>query len=81
MTLHFIAKDPETNGDHCPTIWFDDEAQEFVIQGWKAGAELEAKCRKAGPIPDTEAVVRLPARMADALKEALNVAAGTAAVR
>lgn len=81
MTLHFIAKDPETNGDHCPTIWFDDEAQEFVIQGWKAGTELEAKCREAGPIPDTEAVVRLPARLADAMKEALNVAAGTAAVR
>ncbi|MEE4492033.1 hypothetical protein [Streptomyces sp. BE230] len=81
MTLHFIAKDPETNGDHCPTIWFDDTAQEFVIQGWKAGAELEARCREAGPIPATEAVIRLPARMADALKEALDVAAGTAAVR
>ncbi|MGW1189279.1 hypothetical protein [Streptomyces sp. NPDC002559] len=78
MTLHFIAKDPETNGDHCPTIWFDDVAQEFVVQGWKAGAGLEAKCLESGPIPETETVVRLPARMAEALKEVLDVAARTA---
>ncbi|MEU2797728.1 MULTISPECIES: hypothetical protein [unclassified Streptomyces] len=75
MTLHFIAKDPETNGDHCPTIWFDDEAQEFVIQGWKADAALQAKCLEAGPIPENEAVVRLPARMSEVMKEALGVAA------
>ncbi|MFE1408751.1 hypothetical protein ACFW5D_35330 [Streptomyces sp. NPDC058770] len=78
MTLHFIAKDPETNGDHCPSVWFDDTTQEFVVQGWKAGAELEAKCLESGPIPDTEAVVRLPVRMAEALREVLDVAAGTA---
>lgn len=80
MTLHFIAKDPETNGDHCPTVWFDDVAQEFVIQGWKPDAALLAKCLEAGPIPSHEAVVRLPARMTDALKEAMNAAARTAAV-
>ncbi|MBH0246946.1 hypothetical protein ABMX48_29575 [Streptomyces cavourensis] len=81
MTLHFIAKDPETNGDHCPTIWFDDEAREFVIQGWKADAALQAKCLDAGPIPENEAVVRLPVRMAEALKEVLDAAARAAAVR
>ncbi|XXZ47477.1 hypothetical protein AAGT00_00570 (plasmid) [Streptomyces cavourensis] len=75
MTLHFIAKDPETNGDHCPTIWFDDVAQEFVVQGWKAGTELQARCLESGPIPQDEAVVRLPVRMSGALKEALGVAA------
>ncbi|MFJ4916042.1 hypothetical protein [Streptomyces sp. NPDC088726] len=81
MTLHFIAKDPETNGDHCPTVWFDDVAQEFVVQGWKPAAALLAKCLEAGPIPADEAVVRIPARMADALKEALDVAARSAVVR
>ncbi|WP_371606355.1 hypothetical protein OG725_19990 [Streptomyces sp. NBC_01213] len=75
MTLHFIAKDPETNGDHCPSVWYDDVAQEFVIQGWKAGSELEAKCLETGPIPGSEAVVRLPVRMTEVLKEALGVAA------
>ncbi|MFD3952242.1 hypothetical protein ACFWRC_19725 [Streptomyces albidoflavus] len=75
MTLRFIAKDPNTNGDHCPTVWYDDVAKEFVIQGWEAGPELEAECLTAGPIPDNEAVVRLPARMIDVLKEACSVAA------
>ncbi|MGW0642397.1 hypothetical protein [Streptomyces badius] len=75
MTLHFIAKDPETNGDHCPTIWFDDVTQEFVVQGWKADTALQAKCLECGPIPENEAVVRLPARMSEAIKEALSVAA------
>ncbi|MFI8887688.1 hypothetical protein [Streptomyces sp. NPDC053813] len=78
MTLHFIAMDPETNGDHCPTIWFDDDVQEFVIRGWKAGPDLKAKCLESGPIPDTEAVVRLPVRMAEVLSEMLDAAAGTA---
>ncbi|MFJ2183462.1 hypothetical protein ACIOJG_22855 [Streptomyces anulatus] len=81
MTLHFIAKDPETNGDHCPTVWFDDVAQEFVVQGWKADTVLQTKCLEAGPIPENEAVVRLPVRMAEALKEVLDVAARAAAVR
>lgn len=75
MTLRFIAKDPETNGDHCPTIWFDDVAQEFVVQGWKADAALQAKCLESGPIPENEAVVRLPVRMSEAMREALGVAA------
>ncbi|MFB6904182.1 hypothetical protein ACFY8H_15045 [Streptomyces bacillaris] len=80
MALHFVAKDPETNGDHCPTVWFDDAAQEFVIQGWKASPTLEAQCLETGSIPPNEAVVRLPARMAEALKEVLDVAT-RAAVR
>ncbi|MBV7652001.1 MULTISPECIES: hypothetical protein [Streptomyces] len=75
MTLRFISKDPNTNGDHCPTVWYDDVAKEFVVQGWKAGVELEAACLTTGPIPDTEAVVRLPARMMEILREACDVAA------
>ncbi|WP_327365807.1 hypothetical protein [Streptomyces sp. NBC_01217] len=74
MTLHFIAKDPETNGDHCPTVWFDDMTQEFVIQGWKADEALRLKCLESGPIPDNEAVVRLPARMIDVLRKVIEVA-------
>ncbi|WP_425837486.1 hypothetical protein [Streptomyces fractus] len=76
MSLRFIAKDPETNGEHCPTVWVDEEKQEFVIQGWKADAGTEAECLQAGPIPDTEGVVRLPVRMAQVLQEACRVAEG-----
>ncbi|MCX4444900.1 hypothetical protein ACIOEZ_07210 [Streptomyces sp. NPDC087866] len=80
MALHFIAKDPDTNGDHCPTVWFDDEAQEFVVQGWDADGALRARCLRAGSIPPGESVVRIPARMADVLREALDVADRTATV-
>jgi hypothetical protein len=80
MALTSFGKDPETNGDHCPTVWFDDDRQELVFQGWKADDALQAQCLLTGPIPDTEAVVRLPARMAQQIREALD-AAERAAVR
>ncbi|MER5914891.1 hypothetical protein ABT124_31625 [Streptomyces sp. NPDC001982] len=78
MALVSFGKDPETNGDHCPTVWLDEEKQELVFQGWKADEALQAQCLATGPIPDTEAVVRLPARMAQQIREALNAAEGTA---
>ncbi|NEC89851.1 hypothetical protein [Streptomyces sp. SID12501] len=74
MALRFFGKDPETNGDHCSTVWLDEEKQEFVIQGWKADEALQAQCLVSGPIPDTEAVVRLPLRMATQIREALDAA-------
>ncbi|WP_406391602.1 hypothetical protein OG806_09745 [Streptomyces sp. NBC_00882] len=74
MALISFGKDPETNGDHCPTVFLDDERQEFVFQGWQADEDLRAECLKTGPIPDTEAVVRLPVRMAQQIREALDAA-------
>jgi hypothetical protein len=41
MTLRFIAKDPNTNGDNCPTVWVDEETKDFIIQGWKADEATE----------------------------------------
>jgi hypothetical protein len=70
MALRFIGIDPDTHVDHCPTVWVDDEAEEFVIQGWKASPELEDLVREAGPLPDYEGVVRIPKRMAHILREA-----------
>ncbi|MFI9565870.1 hypothetical protein [Streptomyces rishiriensis] len=78
MPLRSFGKDPETNGDHCPTVWLDEEKQELVFQGWKADEVLQAECLKTGSIPDTEAVVRLPARMAQQIREALDAADGSA---
>ncbi|MDO0916798.1 hypothetical protein QQM39_40115 [Streptomyces sp. DT2A-34] len=78
MALRSFGKDPETNGDHCPTVWLDEERREFVFQGWKASDALQAECRETGPIPDSEAVVRLPARMAQQIREALDAADGSA---
>ncbi|QMU73648.1 hypothetical protein GXP74_07015 [Streptacidiphilus sp. P02-A3a] len=51
-------------------VWNDEEAQEFIFQGWTAGEELLAKCLEAGSIPDYEAVIRLPYRMMSTIRKA-----------
>ncbi|MFE9296299.1 MULTISPECIES: hypothetical protein [Streptomyces] len=76
MPLLFIGIDPNTGDKQSPTIWVDPEKRELVFQGWKPDAELEAQCAAtevpghAVGIPDTEAVVRIPARMVQMIREA-----------
>ncbi len=70
MALRFIGIDPNTDEKNCPRVWVDDEKNEFVVQGWKADEELQDEVRSTGPLPDHEAVVRIPARMARILREA-----------
>ncbi|MFE7612278.1 hypothetical protein ACWIG3_07170 [Streptomyces celluloflavus] len=76
MSLRFIGIDPETGGKASPTVWVDQETQELVLQGWKPSVELEAECAAfevpghAQGIPDGEAVIRMPARMAHLIREA-----------
>ncbi|MCX4969074.1 hypothetical protein OHA98_30770 [Streptomyces sp. NBC_00654] len=76
MSLLFIGIDPETGDHESPTVWVDQKKKELVFQGWKPGAELEAECAAlklpghAAGIPDTEAVIRIPARMVDMIRKA-----------
>lgn len=76
MSLLFIGIDPETGDKQSPTVWVDQAKQEFVFQGWKPNPELEAECAAfetpghATGIPEGEAVVRIPARMAHMIREA-----------
>ena len=65
MALRFIAIDPETNGNDCPTVWADGETGDYVIKGWKVTAELRAE---TGPDP-REGVIRIPQRMARLMQE------------
>ncbi|MER6395726.1 hypothetical protein ABT263_06605 [Kitasatospora sp. NPDC001603] len=74
MSLRFIAKDPNSPDGDSPTVWVDEENDDLVIQGWKADSATEAECRAVGGIPDHEAVVRVPARLAQAIREACDVA-------
>ncbi|MDT0265790.1 hypothetical protein RM844_05745 [Streptomyces sp. DSM 44915] len=74
MALRFIAKDPNTDGANCPTVWVDETRQELVFQGWKVGGDTRLACLTAGPIPDSEEIVRLPMRMVAAIREACDVA-------
>lgn len=79
MSLQFIGIDPNTGEHESPTVWVDEEAQELVLQGWKPSPELEAQCAAlelpghAAGIPETEAVIRIPARMAPMIREACDV--------
>jgi hypothetical protein len=76
MSLLFIGIDPNTGDGESPTVWVDQEKKELVLQGWKPDAELEAKCAAfevpghAKGIPDHEAVIRIPARMVQMIREA-----------
>lgn len=33
MAVEFGGIDPDTDRDHCPTVWADAEAQEILLQG------------------------------------------------
>ena len=87
MTLLFIGIDPETGQADSPTVWVDQEKEELVFQGWRAGPELEAEAAAfevpghAVGIPDDETVVRIPARMVPMIREACDAVERAAAVR
>ncbi|WP_030793900.1 hypothetical protein [Streptomyces sp. NRRL S-920] len=77
MAAKFVGIDPDTDRDHCPTVWADEEAQEILLQGWKPTPETQAECQGTspanGPVPDSEAIVRIPARMIPMIREACDV--------
>ncbi|WP_367136616.1 MULTISPECIES: hypothetical protein [Streptomyces] len=81
MALLFFGKDPNTNGDDCPTVWVDGKSADLVLQGWKADGETEEECRTVGHIPDTEAVIRIPARMVPLIRKACDEAEQRSAVQ
>jgi hypothetical protein len=76
MALQFIAKDPESGDDGCPSVWVDHDNGELVIQGWNADGAMIAECLTSGSVPGTESIVRLPIRMAQILREACDAADG-----
>ncbi|MGK5640678.1 hypothetical protein ACSNOK_20535 [Streptomyces sp. URMC 126] len=52
----------------------DEESRELVFQGRKADEKTQDECSKSGPIPDYEAIVRLPFSIVAAIREACDVA-------
>lgn len=34
MALRFIAIDPETDRDHCPAVFIEEETGDLLFQGW-----------------------------------------------
>jgi hypothetical protein len=73
MALRFLAIDPETDTDHCPAVFLEEETGDLLFQGWTITdpatlAEVDGRSR----IADNESVVRLPARMQAIILEALS---------
>lgn len=80
--LRYIGVDPSTDDRDSPTVWFDEEAQELVFQGWKPGDELHRRIAEtpapnhAPGIPDHEYAIRMPKRMVAVIRKACDVAEG-----
>ncbi|MEU5436626.1 hypothetical protein AB0G73_25040 [Streptomyces sp. NPDC020719] len=74
MAVVFVGIDPDTDRDHCPTVWADAEGQEILFQGWEPDAETQARCEESSPangsVPVGEAIIRIPARMIPLIREA-----------
>lgn len=57
MRLTFLGR--ETQGGNSPTLWATDDGQ-YVIQGFTLDAETLGQVE---PVPDGEAVVRVPKKL------------------
>jgi hypothetical protein len=73
MALTLIAIDPETDSDHCPAVFVEEETGDLLFQGWTVtDPAILAEVSRRSPIADNESVVRLPARMRATILEALS---------
>jgi hypothetical protein len=73
MRLTFVGIDPSTEHDECPAVFVDEETGDFVFQGWTVtDTAALADAAEHSPLGTGEAVVRLPARMAEIILEAAN---------
>jgi hypothetical protein len=73
MALVFVAIDPETDSDHCPAVFVEEETGDLLFQGWTVSdAAMLTEVSRHSPVAENESVVRLPARMRAIILEALN---------
>ncbi|GHF52197.1 MULTISPECIES: hypothetical protein [Streptomyces] len=60
MALHKLGKDPESPVNNSPTVYYDDETGNYVLQGWKV---LDEKRLSQMDVPAHETVIEFPRRM------------------
>lgn len=60
MALHKLGKDPDSKNGGSPTVYLDDETDNYILQGWKV---LDADRLAQLDIPDLETVIEFPKRM------------------
>jgi hypothetical protein len=79
MALRFAGIDPDTNGDHCPAVFVDEDTGDLLFQGVTVNEpQALAEVATHSPIAAHESVVRLPARMRRIILEAVRDSAGSA---
>ncbi|MFK3982785.1 hypothetical protein ACI2K4_20700 [Micromonospora sp. NPDC050397] len=67
MTLRFLGKDPASPDGQSPTLYYDDERNTYVFQGWKVN---DPERLAQMDIPDHETVIEFPKRMMQFFPEA-----------
>ena len=78
MALVFVAIDPETDTDHCPAVFVEEQTGDLLFQGWTVtDPRILAEVGQHSPVADSESVVRLPGRMRTIILEALSGQAAT----
>lgn len=60
MTLHLLGKDPESPAGDSPTVYYDDQSDAYILQGYRVeDPERLAQMN----IPPHETVIEFPKRM------------------
>ena len=64
MALIFIAIDPDTDTEHCPAVFVEEETGDLLFQGGTiTDGGILAEVGRHSLVADNESVVWLPARM------------------
>jgi hypothetical protein len=68
-----VGVDPETRNGGSPAVFIDRETGDFVFQGWAVNdPDALADAAKHSRLADGESVVRLPVRMKQIIREAVD---------
>jgi hypothetical protein len=60
MALHKLGQDPESPNGKSPTVYLDDETDNYLLQGWKV---TDPQRLAQMDIPEHETVIEFPRRM------------------
>ncbi|MET7914751.1 hypothetical protein ABZU45_02215 [Streptomyces avermitilis] len=66
MALRKLGKDPESKSGGSPTVYLDDETDNYLVQGWKV---QDTERLTQLDIPAHETVVEIPRRMVQFFEE------------
>ncbi|MFI2373128.1 hypothetical protein [Streptomyces sp. NPDC018833] len=66
MALRRLGKDPESKTGGSPTVYLDDETDNYLVQGWKVRDDERLSQMD---IPGHETVVEIPRRMVQFFEE------------